>query len=35
MIDNPEEVPAFASISSAVYVNTGLHTSQMAVRALL
>ena len=30
MIDNPAEVPGFASISSAVYVNAGLHTSQIA-----
>jgi len=30
MIDNPAEVPAFASISSAVYANAGLHTTQTA-----
>ena len=30
MIDNPEEVPAFASISSAVYANLGLHSTQSA-----
>eukprot|EP00457_Paulinella_chromatophora_P005932 gb/GEZN01005950.1/.p1 GENE.gb/GEZN01005950.1/~~gb/GEZN01005950.1/.p1 ORF type:complete len:540 (-),score=53.43 gb/GEZN01005950.1/:58-1677(-) len=35
MIDNPDEVPAFASISSAVYVNAGLHSSQIsALQAL-
>lgn len=30
MIDNPAEVPGFAAISSAVYINAGLHTSQVA-----
>lgn len=30
MIDNPAEVPAFASISSAVYANLGLHSTQSA-----
>ena len=30
MIDNPAEVPGFAAISSAIYVNAGLHTSQVA-----
>jgi len=30
MVDNPDEVHAFSLISKAVYVNTGLHQSQVA-----
>jgi hydroxyethylthiazole kinase len=29
MVDNPKEVPGFQGISSAVYVNMGLHTTQI------
>eukprot|EP00854_Cymbomonas_tetramitiformis_P002184 gene2184-2890_t len=28
MVDNPTEIPQFGEISSAIYVNTGLHESQ-------
>ena len=35
MIDNPAEVPAFAAISSVVYVNAGLHASQCGALAAL
>mmetsp|Transcript_95493 Transcript_95493/g.309418 ORF Transcript_95493/g.309418 Transcript_95493/m.309418 type:complete len:285 (+) Transcript_95493:68-922(+) len=33
MIDNADEVPGFGAISSAIYVNMGLHAAQMPANA--